>query len=65
MIVAWQFSAWNMSKKGTVPQGTVRLGRRGGSASLSGEHASRPTQTVPYGGCRTYPEGIIGLSLGF
>jgi hypothetical protein len=48
-MVAWQFTAWNVSKKGTVPYGTVCLGRRERSATLSFEHPRRPTQTVPYG----------------
>ena len=46
MMVAWQFTAWNVSKKETpVGYGVIGLGKL--SITLSGERASRLTQTVP------------------
>ena len=49
MKVAWQFTARGCQKHGTVPLGNGMIGLAGPSAILSGERASRPSQTVPYG----------------
>ena len=49
MKVAWQFTARNVSRRGPRPVGYGVIGSEETSCTLAGEHASRPTQTVPYG----------------